>query len=77
MLKHLLYKIIFIFTKGEDLMMAMLFATKIILGKATFGQVPRLLKQQVADILIENGCTELITEEEYLPSTDETVEEEQ
>ena len=64
MLRHLLYKIIF---KGEDLMMAMLFASKIILGKATFDQVPRLLKEQVAEILVENGCQELITEEEYLP----------
>lgn len=71
MLKHLLYKIIFIFTKGEDLMMAMLFASKIILGKATFDQVPRLLKAQVAEILIENGCEDLITEEEYLPKVEE------
>lgn len=44
----------------------MLFATKIILGNIVFKQVPRLLKQQVADILIENGCEDLITEEEYL-----------
>lgn len=55
-------------------MMAMLFASKIILGKATFDQVPRLLKSQVAEILIENGCEALITEEEYLPKA-EVVEE--
>lgn len=48
-------------------MMAMLFATKIILEKATFDQVPRKLKAQVAEILIENGCEELITDPEYLP----------
>ncbi|WP_180270801.1 hypothetical protein [Sporanaerobium hydrogeniformans] len=48
-------------------MMAMLFASKVILGSITWEQVPRLLKQPVADILIENGCEFLITEEEYLP----------
>ena len=53
--------------------MAMLFATKIIMGTITFDSVPRLLKKQVADILIENGCEELITEEEYLPK-EEVVE---
>lgn len=71
MLKHLLYKFLFIFTKGEDEeMMAMLFASKIILGKATFDQVPRLLKGQVAEILIDNGCEVMITEEEYLPTVE-------
>lgn len=65
--RHLLYKFLFIFTKGEDEeMMVMLFASKIILGKATFDQVPRLLKAQVAEILTDNGCEDLITEEEYL-----------
>lgn len=68
MLRHLLYKIIFIFTKGEEeKMMAMLFASKIILGKAIFEDVPVKLKEQVAEILIENGCENMITEEEYLP----------
>lgn len=51
-------------------MMAMLFASKIILGKATFDQVPRLLKQQVAELLIDNGCEDLITEVEYLPKVE-------
>lgn len=68
MLKHLLYKIIFKFIKGEDVeMMAMLFASKIILGKATFDQVPRLLKQQVADLLADSGCEDLITDPNYKP----------
>lgn len=44
-------------------MMAMLWAQKIILGKKTFGQVPRLLKEQVKEILIESGVEELITED--------------
>lgn len=68
MLRHLLYKIILIFIKGEDeRMMAMLFASKIILGKATFDQVPRLLKQQVADLLADSGCEDLITDPNYKP----------
>lgn len=44
-------------------MMAMLWAQKIILGKKTFDQVPRLLKDQVKEILIESGVEELITED--------------
>lgn len=44
-------------------MMAMLWAQKIILGKKTFDQVPRLLKEQVKEILIESGVEELITED--------------
>ena len=72
MLKHLLYIIKFIFSKGEDQMMAMLFASKIILGKVTFEQSPRLLKTQIAEILIENGCEHLITEKEYLPKLEVT-----
>ena len=68
MLKNLLYRLLFIFIKGEDeVMMAMLFATKIILGKATFDQVPAKLKEQVAELLIDNGCADLITDEAYLP----------
>lgn len=42
--------------------MAMLFATKVILGTLTFAQVPRLLKEQVREILIENGLGELAAE---------------
>lgn len=56
-------------------MMAMLFASKIILGKAIFEDVPVKLKEQVAEILLENGCEDLITEEEYLPKGDATDEE--
>ena len=33
-------------------------------GKKTYDQVPRLLKDQVKEVLIENGCEELITKEE-------------
>lgn len=44
-------------------MMAMLWAQKIILGKKTFDQVPRLLKEQVREILIESGLEELVVDE--------------
>ena len=42
--------------------MAMLFATKVILGKITYAEVPAKLKPQVAEILRENGLEELIVE---------------
>lgn len=44
------------------IMMAMLFATKIILGKITYADVPAKLRTQVAEILTENGLEDLITE---------------
>ena len=47
--------------KGLE-MMAMLFATKVILGKITYAEVPAKLKPQVAEILRENGLEELIVE---------------
>ena len=65
--RHLLYKLI---TKGDEVMMAMLFAQRVILGKTAFADVPRTLKQQVADILVESGLPELVTEEEYLPKAE-------
>lgn len=51
-----------IFGKDGADMMAMLWAQKIILGKKEFKDVPRLLKEQVKEILIESGMEELITE---------------
>lgn len=51
-------------TKGELQMMAMLFAQRIILGKTEFDDVPAKLKNQVADILInECGLPELVPTE--------------
>lgn len=47
---------------GRD-MMAMLWAQQIMLGKKTYAQVPRLLKEQVKEILIDSGMEELVTEE--------------
>lgn len=43
-------------------MMAMIWAQQIMLGKKTFAQVPRLLKEQVKEILIDSGCGELVEE---------------
>ena len=47
--------------KEED-MMAMLWAQQIMLGKKTYAQVPRLLKDKVKDVLIDSGCEDLVTE---------------
>ena len=47
--------------KDED-MMAMIWAQQIMLGKKTFAQVPRLLREKVREILIDSGCEELVTE---------------
>ena len=40
-------------------MMAMLWAQQIMLGKATFADVPRLLKDKVKTLLVDSGCAEL------------------
>lgn len=57
-------KIIFklLFGKEGEVMMAMLWAQQIMLGKKTFKDVPRLLKDKVKEILIDSGMEELITE---------------
>lgn len=59
-LRTVLYNILF--GKGGADMMAMLWAQQIMLGKKTFAQVPRLLKEQVREILIDSGMEELIVE---------------
>lgn len=48
--------------KGGAEMMAMLFATKVILGKLTYAEVPAKLKEKVREILVENGLEDLATE---------------
>lgn len=60
MLRRLMIKILF--GKEGETMMAMLWAQKIMLGKKTFADVPRLLKEQVREILIESGLEELAQE---------------
>lgn len=43
-------------------MIAMLWAQQIMLGKKSYTQVPKLLKDQVREILIQSGCEHLIIE---------------
>ena len=40
-------------------MMAMLWAQQIMLGKAVYADVPRLLKVKVKELLIDSGMEEL------------------
>lgn len=42
-------------------MMAMLWAQQIMLGKRTFEDVPRLLKDKVKEFLMDSGMEELVT----------------
>ena len=44
-------------------MMAMFFAQRVILGKTEFDAVPKALKKQVAEILIDSGLPELVPSE--------------
>ena len=45
-------------SRGKE-MMAMLWAQQIMLGKKTYGQVPKLLKDKVKEILEDSGMGEL------------------
>lgn len=40
-------------------MMAMLWAQQIMLGKKTFAQVPAKLREQVRELLVDSGVSEL------------------
>lgn len=51
-----------LFGKEGEFMMAKLWAIQIMLGKKTYDEVPRLLKDQVKEILIDSGCEDLVTE---------------
>ena len=42
--------------------MAMLWVQQIMLGKKTYNQVPRLLREPVKELLIDSGMSELVTE---------------
>lgn len=48
--------------KEGETMVVMLWTQQIMLGKKTYEQVPRLLKEQVKEMLIDSGCENLITE---------------
>lgn len=60
-LNMLLFRLIY--GKEGETMIAMLWAQRIMYGKKTYDEVPRLLKDQVKEILIESGVEELITGE--------------
>lgn len=53
---------LFVMSGKEEDMMAMIWAQQIMLGKKTFAQVPRLLKEKVREVLIDSGCEDLVTE---------------
>lgn len=57
-LREVLFTVLF--GKGGETMMSLLWAQQIMLGKKTFAQVPKLLKEKVREILIDSGCEELI-----------------
>ena len=59
-IRTMIYQLMF--GKEGETMMAMLWAQQIMLGKKTFAQVPRLLKEKVREILIDSGMEELVTE---------------
>ena len=54
-----------IFRRLERLvnMMSMFFAQRVILGKTEFDAVPKVLKKQVAEILIDSGLPEMVPAE--------------
>lgn len=54
---------IFIRLERLVIMMAMFFAQRVILGKTEFDAVPKALKKQVAEILIDSGLPELVPSE--------------
>lgn len=53
---------ILIFGKEGEEMIVMLWVQNILLGKKTYSQVPRLLKEKVKESLIDSGFEELVTE---------------
>ena len=55
LLAEITLKIYILLSEGELEMMAMLFSQRVILEKCTFEQVPKKLKKQVAEILVEEG----------------------
>lgn len=70
MVSKLLFKLaVWLLTKinlneSDEIMMALLFAQRVILGKNTFEEVPAKLKTQVAAVLIDEcGLPELVPSE--------------
>lgn len=55
--------ILHLILNGGELIMAMFFAQRVILGKTEFKDVPAKLKDQVKEILIDAGLEDLVVEE--------------
>ena len=61
LIANLALGIYFKLMKGEQEMMAMLFACRVVEERTSFDKVPRLLKQQVADIIVNDfGMPEIV-----------------
>nr|WP_289070859.1 hypothetical protein [uncultured Blautia sp.] len=62
-MRNLVNNVILLFLGKDGIeMMAMLWAQQIMLGKKTFSQVPRLLKDKTKEILVDSGMEELTEE---------------
>ena len=48
--------------EGGEIMMAMFFAQRVILGKTAYKDVPAKLKPQVKELLVDSGLPELAEE---------------
>lgn len=53
---------VYIISRKENDMMAMLYAQQIMLGKRKYSGVPEKLKEAVKEILIDSGCEDLLEE---------------
>ena len=61
LIANLALGIYFKLMKGDQEMMAMLFACRVVEERTSFDRVPRLLKQQVADIIVNDfGMPEIV-----------------
>lgn len=62
-LRNIMPQLIILFKKEDTDMIAMLWCQQIMLGKKTYKEVPVKLKDQVAELLRDSGCEDLITED--------------
>lgn len=64
LIANLALRVYFILMKGEQEMMAMLFACRVVEGRTEFDKVPAKLKQKVADVIINDfGLPEIVPTE--------------
>lgn len=64
LIANLALRVYFIIMKGEQEMMAMLFACRVVEGRTEFDKVPAKLKQKVADVIINDfGLPEIVPTE--------------